>query len=275
MPDSAVLLFISLFTLAMASLWLPPKQKLARYIPWGLFVLALCVALVHGWLQPQGVVWVAALGVAVTQFKRFTGGWRQGVSLVGVVLLSLGLATHLLPGFSAIQFSTELAYRNLDKACVAFILLALLAPRILRLSEFYRALSSCWWLFVVAPLVIFPLAAGFGLIDGGPFVVPQNLWFWMWSNLLVTCVAEELFFRALIQRYLADRWREYQWGWLVALLLVSLLFGLVHFGGGWAFVLMATIAGFFYGMAYHLSGRIEIAILLHFFINLIYLLLRS
>lgn len=275
MLNHAALLFIFFYTLAMVSLWVPWRQRLVSMCSWGLFAAALSVALIEGWLQPVGLAWVVTLVAVTYLFEQTVSGWRKWLSLGGVIALSLGLATHLLPGFSVIPLAEAEHYRNLDKACVAYVLLALLAPRIVDFSELRAAVAAGWPFFVAAPLVIFPLAALSGLIENSPFAVPQHLWFWAWGNLLVTCVAEEVFFRGLLQRYLVQRWRAKSWGWIVALLLVALLFGLAHLGGGWAFMWLATLAGLFYGMAYHVSGRIEIAILLHFFINLLYLILRG
>lgn len=46
-----------------------------------------------------------------------------------------------------------------------------------------------------------------------------------------------------------------------------MLFGLVHFGGGIRYVVLATIAGVGYGLAFHRSGRIEMSMLAHFTVN--------
>ncbi len=266
------ILFVMLFTSAILSLWYVPQRGRIIWLPWWLFAVTLVVCLFQGWMQPLALLWTGLLIAAACLFRSSERGWRHYLSLTAVVVLTLALATHLLPGFSPIPVFAEQHYRNLDKACVAFVLLALLAPRMMQWVELRNAFAATWRLFVMAPVVIFSLALLIGGIEAPGFGAPQYFWLWAWGNLLVTCVAEELFFRGLLQRYLVTKWRDRRWGWQAALCLVSLLFGLVHIGGGMQFVLLAAIAGFFYGGAYHLSGgRIEVAVLLHFFINLLYM----
>jgi len=279
MVDFPAGLFLLLFTVAMLSLWWVPQTGRTAQVPWFVFVMSLAVCLSQGWMRPLALLWLVLLVISVWQFRQTQllaiQNWQHFLSLAGVIVISLGLATHSLPGFTPIPVLAEATYRNLDKACVAFVLLALLLPRMRQWREFGDAVSVTWWLFLISPVVMFSLAWLVGGIDNVGFGVPQYFWLWAWGNLLVTCVAEELFFRGLLQRYLVTQWREKRWGWPVALCLVSLLFGLVHLGGGWQFALLATVAGAFYGAVYHMSGRIEMAILLHFFINLLYVMLRS
>jgi len=271
-------LFLALFTMAMLSLWVPLQRGRFVIAPWCLFASSLAVCLYQGWLQPLALIWLITLSIAAWLFHQTlnkVSDWRHYLSFTLVTVISLGLATHQLPGFSDIPVLADESYRNLDKACVAFILLALLLPRITRWGDLRNAFSKSWRLFLLAPLVIFSLADLLGGLENVGFGIPQYFWLWAWGNLLVTCVAEELFFRGFLQRYLTLKWSAKRWGWQSALCLTSLLFGLVHLAGGVEFAVIATIAGLFYGLVYHLSGRIEIAILLHFLINLLYLLLRS
>jgi membrane protease YdiL (CAAX protease family) len=78
---------------------------------------------------------------------------------------------------------------------------------------------------------------------------------------------EEFFFRGLLQQWLS--------GWLRSdlrgLLLASVLFGLVHLPFGqfpnWRFVLLATVAGFFYGRAFQQGRGIRAAMVTHALVN--------
>ena len=90
---------------------------------------------------------------------------------------------------------------------------------------------------------------------------------WALRNLFFTCVAEEAFFRGFLQRYI-ERWTGgSRSGRLASLAVVSLLFGLAHFGGGVGYVALSTLAGLLYGYVYQKTGRIEAAILTHFLLN--------
>jgi membrane protease YdiL (CAAX protease family) len=55
----------------------------------------------------------------------------------------------------------------------------------------------------------------------------------------------------------------------------ALLFGLAHARGGAPLVLLATVAGLFYGAAYLRARRIEGAILTHFALNAVHFLAFS
>ena len=50
---------------------------------------------------------------------------------------------------------------------------------------------------------------------------------------------------------------------------------MAHLAGGITYVLLATVAGIGYGTAYHLTGRVEAGIVVHFLLNLSHLVLFS
>jgi membrane protease YdiL (CAAX protease family) len=85
-------------------------------------------------------------------------------------------------------------------------------------------------------------------------------------NLFTTCLAEEAFFRALIQGRLTDALGARKHGAAVAIGVAAVLFGIAHGYGGVPLVALATLAGIGYGLAYR-RGGIEAAILTHFALN--------
>ncbi|WP_431262693.1 CPBP family intramembrane glutamic endopeptidase [Roseateles chitinivorans] len=98
---------------------------------------------------------------------------------------------------------------------------------------------------------------------------PDNAGLYLAANLFLTCVAEEVAFRGVIQGLLARRLGtdlRTMNGWL-PVLLAAVLFGLAHAAGGTGYVALAMLAGLGYGLAYTLSRRIEVAIGLHFTLN--------
>jgi membrane protease YdiL (CAAX protease family) len=125
--------------------------------------------------------------------------------------------------------------------------------------------------------VVLGLALLLGVVDFAPW------WRAMWPsgealvlflavNLLFTCVAEEAFFRGLVQGFLT-RWlhsmgRPTWW----AVPPSALLFGLAHAGGGAAYALLATLAGLGYGWVCLRTGRVGAAIALHFTVNAVHVL---
>ena len=76
-------------------------------------------------------------------------------------------------------------------------------------------------------------------------------------------VLEELFFRAWVQNLL-----ERRLGRKSALVIASILFGLSHFNKrsaqfNWRYVLLATVAGIFYGRAWRSERRVAASAITH------------
>jgi membrane protease YdiL (CAAX protease family) len=93
---------------------------------------------------------------------------------------------------------------------------------------------------------------GFAMIAGG----------WVFTFLFIA-VPEELFFRGWLQNLL-----ERRMGRLGSLLLTSVLFGLSHFNKrttsfNWQYVLLAAIAGVFYGRAWRSERRVGASAVTH------------
>lgn len=85
-----------------------------------------------------------------------------------------------------------------------------------------------------------------------------------WVGIFVfVAVPEELFFRAWVQNLL-----ERRIGRRGALIVASILFGLSHFNKrsahfNWRYVLLATIAGIFYGRAWRRDRRVPASTITH------------
>jgi membrane protease YdiL (CAAX protease family) len=126
-----------------------------------------------------------------------------------------------------------------------------------------------------APFVIgLGLALGFIHPHNNPgFFTPQPLRpivraLVSWVGIFVfVAVIEELFFRAWVQNLL-----ERRLGRTVALLVASVLFGLSHFNKrsvhfNWRYVVLATIAGIFYGRAWREQRRVPASAITHTFVD--------
>jgi hypothetical protein len=86
---------------------------------------------------------------------------------------------------------------------------------------------------------------------------------------LLIAIPEELFFRAILQNLLETRV-----GKTVGLILAASLFGLSHFNHGssfnWRYVLLATIAGIFYGRAWRAERQILASIVTHTAVDVVW-----
>ncbi len=237
----------------------------------GLAMLGLgyAVALAYGslgLLAVPGLIALAAAGLLVNRSAR----WLQSIGHALFLLLALGLALHWLPGFQgakvidqavfsagALPFSM---YLNLDKPLIGFWLL-LACPWVLG-TVGKRPMAG---LALTLPAVIAACLGGawlLGIVAWAP-KWPAQTWIWALNNLLLVSLTEELLFRGYIQggleRLLHNR--------TLALLLASGLFGLAHLGAGWPWMLLATLAGLGYGLAYR-QGGLYAAVLCHFALNL-------
>lgn len=94
---------------------------------------------------------------------------------------------------------------------------------------------------------------------------------WLLINLSITCLAEELIFRGLLQRALVGRF-----GAVAGIGLATALFGAAHLPAGFGFAGLATLAGLGCGLAFHYSGdRLWVAVFLHGAVNSLHLLLLT
>nr|WP_305119390.1 CPBP family intramembrane glutamic endopeptidase [Stutzerimonas decontaminans] len=196
--------------------------------------------------------------------------------LFGALLGSLLLAAHLLPGFTPLPIGPPQDLGGAapwqlrispDKAMVAALLLAwwLDQPRTAWRSISLTVLASG------ASLIFVPLLAlAFGVLDWQP-KWPALFLPWLLINLGITCLAEELIFRSLLQRELVRRF-----GAAIGIGLASVLFGAAHLPAGAGFAGLATLAGLGYGLAFHYAGdRLWVAVLLHGAVNSLHILLLT
>ncbi|WP_303852429.1 JDVT-CTERM system glutamic-type intramembrane protease [Seleniivibrio woodruffii] len=108
---------------------------------------------------------------------------------------------------------------------------------------------------------------GLRLITGGRFVMPSP--YMLLVFFIFAPVAEELFFRGLVQNWLKRRVTSIVFGVSGANVLASALFAGVHIAGwGVEHGLMVFAPSLVIGFLYDRTGRVSFAILLHSIYNL-------
>lgn len=240
----------------------------SQWIGLTLLGLGYAFSLAHGNLGLLALPSLIALLCTGLLVKR-SARWQQVLGHALFVMLALALALHWLPGFQgakvidkavfsegALPFSM---YLNLDKPLIGLWLL-LACPWVLAAGK--RPLASLAW---TLPAVIAACLGGawlLGVIAWAP-KWPQSAWLWALNNLLLVSLTEELLFRGYIQGGLHRLLKHPD----LALLLAAALFGLAHLGAGWQWVLLATLVGISYGLAYRYGGLFA-AVLCHFGLNL-------
>ena len=249
-------------------------------LPWidlALLSLGYGLALIYGQLG-----WLAAISVGLLLFAGFVVRQQKlpiarylGHGLF--VFMALALAMHWLPGFyngrgidpqrltdDGVPFSM---YLNQDKPLIGFWLLLvcpwIVGRRSLRLSIYATAMA-----LPLSAVLALGGALLLGVISWAP-KWPDHAWLWVLNNLLLVTLVEEALFRGYIQGGLSRCFKDLPYGENLALLLASLLFGLAHVGAGWQWVLLASLAGVGYGLAYRFGG-LGAAIATHFGLNLLH-----
>jgi len=253
LPIAARVLLPALFVL--------PYIVVATYghsFRWEWFALYAVLPIVIAWLLKQ----------ASEADPEQCGSWRDAL-----ILLTLGLAVDLRWLDSAWPQGQEALGKLLlvDAGLYGFV-----AIRGLSGTGFDFHLRWSDWKTGLRELVFFaPVVLGIGLALG--FIHPHaNLpsvggaaLRWVGIFFFVA-VPEELFFRAWVQNLL-----ERRVGRRAALVIASVLFGLSHFNKrsvhfNWRYVLLATIAGIFYGRAWREQRRVTASTITHTFVDWIW-----
>jgi uncharacterized protein len=212
---------------------------------------------------PVVIAWL--LGQATVADPEQRGNWRDAL-----ILLTLGLAVDL----RWLDGAWPAGLRGLGNLVLVDAgLYGFLGIRRLSGTGFNFHFHWSDWksglreLVLFAPLVI-ALGLALGFIHPHRNVPPVGRALLSWVGIFVfVAVPEELFFRAWVQNLL-----ERRVGRRAALVIASVLFGLSHFNKrsatfNWRYVLLATIAGIFYGRAWREQRRVPASAITHTFVD--------
>lgn len=100
--------------------------------------------------------------------------------------------------------------------------------------------------------------------------LPSNIFVFIVTNLFFTCIAEEAFFRGLLQEKFSAALANVKYGEYLVIACSAVLFGVVHLPGGVAYAALATLAGLGYAGIYSTTKRVEAPVIAHFLFNLIH-----
>jgi membrane protease YdiL (CAAX protease family) len=214
-------------------------------------------------LLPVAIAWLLAHAAAADPEQR--GNWRDAF-----ILLVVGLAVDL----RWFESAWPAGLRALNELFLVDAgLYGFLAIRQLSGTGFDFHLHWRDWKTGLRELAFFaPIVIVLGLVLG--FIHPHTNWPGLgaaalrWVLIaLFTALPEELFFRAWVQNLL-----ERRIGRRLALVVASVIFGLSHFNKrlsatmprfNWPYVLLATIAGIFYGRAWRENRRVPASTIAH------------
>lgn len=250
----------------------------------GLVLAAVVAVLVMvGWLplaNAAGLVGVACLAWLFR--KEELNHWIKTGLFLLLVPLAFWVASYEPEGFAyPLLFSVagddgEAARYELSvdfaKGIAGFLLLYLLWPQ-LRANEFVARARWSVSVLLLAPAIIIGVAIYVLGLQWQPKPIEQILWVAV-VNLLITCVAEEVFMRFLFQQNLRNAVASFTANRslqeIIPLLLVTVVFVAIHAGISGAVVWVYALAGFLYGLSYTLSKNILYPIAVHFLVNQIH-----
>jgi len=266
---------------ALSFLWIPPLRKV-----WLLpFLFSLASGLQTGALGALSLIPIGLLFLACyysVHPKKIL--LPKLLCDLFVFLIGFLLIFHLLPGFKNAKAASGLLlaadsipytfYLNFDKGVLGFILLAIMISLCKKRSEWLLSFkAACYAMLMIIPTLYF-FSWFLGYVRWDP-KWPAITGSWVFANFFLVALSEEAFFRGFLLQRISEYCGRFKMGNLIALLISSLFFGLSHFSGGLSFVLLATVAGIFYGLAYIWSGRVEAAIFTHFSLNAVHFFLFS
>jgi uncharacterized protein len=212
------------------------------------------------------------LALAASAERKPPGVWQDFATIIGI-----WIAVKPLPnrwGFSMSHWlwpypGGRLAYVMTVLLCVNVALAAFVLQRHVNGIGYSIGWGRRWGFFILASFAVFaciaiPLGTGIHFIQFDPRWSELNsLPLTGLGILFFTAWPEEFLFRGLLQNLLSRATKSELAGWWTA----SILFGFSHITNlgfpNWRYVLLASIAGIFYGWTWRKTGSIFASALVH------------
>jgi len=268
-----------LLGLSIVSFWIFQR----RAYGFAIYIAGLIVALIGKLVTPVGLITLGALFIGFILVNN--PHLPKKVRPLGyLILLAIGIALslHIAPGFrgwdllsmcqkSPVSVPFNLCF-NFDKVSLGIFIIISGVPLCHGAYEWKKAIHVAAVFTVLAAVTLCTVALTMKYVQWDP-KLPSFTPLWLITNLLFTAVIEEVIVRSFVQEKISVMTRAFRWHYLISLTGSSLVFALGYYMMGAAHILLAFIAGLFYGGAYIASGRrVEASILTHFMVNFIHLL---
>lgn len=243
------------------------------------FLVTLVMALYAGrieWMALPGIVLMGGLFYyGLNGTRKLARGLCFGLAIVCSAAVCLAklpyihdwrVVASMTISPDAIPYSM---YLNFDKSLIGLFFICFSAYSLANGGRWRSTLKKGLIVGVVATLALMPLAIYLGYVHYD-FKFTDFFYLWAAHNLFFTCFAEEALFRGMIQRFFQFRLQNVRHGRWIAIIIGALLFGAAHYPGGLKYVLLASVAGLFYGYAFMKTEKIEASILAHFMVNTVH-----
>src|SRR6266403_353530 len=207
----------------------------------------------------------SGLFLGASEEQKPPGAWEDFLILAGVWLAVKFSPSHWLWPYPG----GRLAYVFTVLLCVNVALAAFVLLRRVNGIGYSIGWGRHWGFFILASFLVFaciaiPLGRAMRFIEFAPqWSQWKALPFLLLGILFFTAWPEEFLFRGLLQNMLSRASNSDLAGWWTA----SILFGFSHITNmgfpNWRYVVLATIAGFFYGWTWRKTGSIFASALVH------------
>jgi uncharacterized protein len=264
-------------------------KSFARVWTAALLVIACVFAMSNGIVTAKGILQTSAcallLGAATLSMfspsvDSFIRRWSGYAFLMFGLLVAFAMGVH----FPRDAFNNEVVvstlritpdatpftqYLNFDKGIAGALLLLFVVRTAPNFEHFVRSLKFASLVSVATLLLFVPLVL---LFDHARFAPkwPEFALTFLFANLFFTVIAEECFFRGVIQeyahRFIDKRGFDVLWHY-AAIAVLSLPFAVVHITTSWVSFALVVLAGCSYGFVYFRTRSIESAVFVHFIVN--------
>jgi membrane protease YdiL (CAAX protease family) len=260
-----MLTFLSFLFLGLSflSLWVKRDPKI-----WGsLLGLSIVCGLITGIIHWLGLIFLLILIGAWVLYAKKPNFALFAALTIATIIFHL----RLVPGFELVMITSKFKM-GLHGPITGLLPLALLVPLSKTANDWKKVLKGLGLGF--GGIGIMAILATIAGATHWEMKLPAYMALRAWSNLNLTCMAEEGFYRGFLQTRLIGYFHNTQWGKVAGLLLTSAIFTFDHiFWSPNATILaFVFIASLLYGGVYLLSGKIESAILTHFSLNMIHMI---
>lgn len=244
------------------SLWVRPEPKI-----WGsLLCLSILSGLIAGNITWIGLAFIIFLALLWIFYDR-----KPNIAIfMAIICLSLSFKLRFLPGYYPFFVAPKFAL-GLENPLIGLFPLALLVPLARNSADWKSVLKGaalgCAGIFALAFLAIISGAIALDI------KLPSYIAIRTLSNLILTSIPEEGFYRGFVQKTLCNYFKNTKLGKIAALVLTSVLFSAAHiyWSPNLGILAFTFLASLLYGSVYLYSEKIESAILCHFLLNLFHM----
>lgn len=244
------------------SLWLKREPKI-----WGTLI---CLCILSGMIAGN-ITWIGFAFIILLALLWMFYDHKKSVAIfIALICVGMSFKLRLLPGYHPFFITPKFAI-GLENPLIGLFPLALLVPLAKDSQDWTAVIKG--FVFGCGAIILLAILATVSKATHWDVKIPSYMGIRILSNLVLTSIPEEGFYRGFIQKTLSEYFKNIRMGNVLALILTSLLFSVSHifWSPNLGILLFTFLAGLLYGGVYLFSGKIESAIFCHFLFNLIHM----